>query len=166
VSADRRKYPDDFVPQEAIDYLAAVRRYYQTTKRPPTNDDMRAEHDEMPARSWDRRKHDLRHKWPRDYLEVWPPPRDWHPSWEHLIKDTPPQGQRVVRQPAFDDGQHPVLIEEVFDANGVSIRRRLINTASSIAAVIATSTIMDVLSDGRLDGIVRFVRMCMRGRVM
>ena len=121
----------------------------------------------MQSRTWDQRKYDLRHKWGTDYLGPWPPPPHWSPDWEAQIKhrqaELPGIGERVVVESALDEHRRPVLIEEVFDGNGVSKVRRIVDQVPAFAAVITATTLMDVLSDGRLDGVVRFVRVCMRG---
>ena len=154
------------VPPEAIAYLNAVRRYYQPgVTRAPTNVDIAALL-ELPTRTWDNRKADLRgRRWGVDYIEVWPPPPGWRPSWEYLIANgggsAPAPGQRVVREPAFDDQMRPVTIEEMFDADGRSLWRRLVERLPSLAAILTGSVVLDIVSDGRLDGIVRFIRICL-----
>jgi hypothetical protein len=141
------------VPRQARDYLDAVRRYYQPgVTRTPRNADIAAAHvPRLEPRTWDRRKAELRSgKWgDRDWIEVWPPPSDWHPSWEGLLV----QSVAVDHIPVEDDGRVHLVIDEAYDANGRLVERRLIRTLghlSSLAAAYAVSALVD-LSDGRLD---------------
>lgn len=131
--------PLSMVPGQAIAYLEAVRRYYQPgVTRLPRNADIAAAH--MPrlnSRTWDRRKADLRDKkWAgRDWIEVWPPPRDWHPSWEPLLLEslapvTPAPGDQ-------ENGVVHLTYDEVYDRTGKLIERRLIRTLGHLGAVAA-----------------------------
>lgn len=140
------------VPQAALDYLHAVRRYYgegePRTKRPPQDPDIAAMLHVAP-RTWQRYKRDLRTgRWGgRDWIEVWPPPADWHPSWEELLPLQPPL-------PESDDGLIHLTYEEVYDRNGKLVERRLrppFNRLSAVAVGLALGLLLD-LSDGRLDG--------------
>lgn len=135
------------VPQQARDYLRAVQRYYQPgITRPPRNADIAAAHvPRLKTRTWDRRKDLLRSckLGGRDWIEVWPPPPDWHPSWEALLPAPPPPK---------DDGQVHLTYDETYDKDGKLIERRLVRTLGHLGAVAALFcyAVLD-LSDGRLD---------------
>lgn len=128
--------PPSGVPHQALAYLEAVRRYYQPDiSRPPRNADIASAHvPRLNARTWDRRKADLRDgKWGgRDWIEVWPPPRDWRPSWLNAA-ESPPNGAALPDR----DGVVHVTFDEVYDRNGKLIERRLIRTLGHLGAVAA-----------------------------
>lgn len=137
------------VPREARDYLAAVRRFYQPgVARAPRNADIAAAHvPRLLPRTWDRRKRLLRNgTWGgRDWIEVSPPPLDWHPTWEALVP--------AVAIPVENDGRLHLVYDEAYDDNGRLVERRLIRTLGhlgSLAAVYALVALLD-LSDGRID---------------
>jgi hypothetical protein len=132
------------VPQWAIDYLDAVRRHYRPgMTREPSNADIAALLHIQP-RTWDHRKKKLRDgSMGRNWLEVWPPPSDWRPSWESLLT-----------QPQEADGVRKLLFEEVYDQNGTLIRRSLLGM---LAAGLTGSVLLD-MSDGRLDGVLHLHR--------
>lgn len=127
----------------AIAYRNAVREYYKDAKRPPTNADIAAAL-HLTSRGWDHRKKALRDQSldGRDWIEVWPPPRDWHPKWE----------QEMLQE----GGSEPVVAEKVIvleerDAEGRVINRRTLAHLSALAAGLSGYVLTD-LADGRLDG--------------
>jgi hypothetical protein len=154
--------PEPGVPHEALDYLAAVRRHYAPgVTRPPTNADIAAAHTpRLSGRGWDHRKQLLRSGklGGRDWVEVWPPSRDWRPSWEALIAEPAP-----TAEPDGSDGQMHLLVDEVYDPHsGRLVERRIIKTLGHIgasAAVFAYGALDTI--DGRPDGLFqaeRFLR--------
>lgn len=138
------------VPRHALAYLEAVRRYYQPgVTRLPRNADIAACHvPKLLPRTWDRRKTLLRGRklGDRDWIEVWPPPPDWHPSWE-------PRPQSTA-QPDGSDGLVHQIYDEIYDpTNGKLIEKRLLRTIGHLGALAAMYfySLLD-MSDGRLDG--------------
>lgn len=151
--------PEPGVPHEALEYRAAVRRHYAPgVTRPPTNADIAAAHlPRFSARGWDHRKQLLRSGklGGRDWVEAWPPPRDWHPLWEALV-DMPSS----LVEPDGSDGQMHLLVDEVYDPhNGRLIERRIIKTLGHIGASAAVFVYgaLDAI-DGRTDGLVQVTR--------
>lgn len=146
------------VPQEAIAYLGAVRNYYQPgVTRRPRNADIAAAHEpRLNPRTWDRRKDLLRNGKldGRDWIEVWPPPPDWQPSWEHLL----PQ---QLALPEVDDVVH-IVFDEAYDKNGKLLERRLIRTLGHLSAAAALFAGTLDLSDGRLDHVVQVCRLLIK----
>lgn len=137
------------VPQWAIDYLAAVRRHYGPgITREPSNTDIAAQL-RIPPRTWDHRKKKLRSgsqdMGGRDWIEVWPPPPGWHPTWESLLE--PPDGES-------QDGLRELIFKEVYDAKGDLVRRTLLQM---LAAGFTGSVLLDI-ADGRLDGVLHLHR--------
>lgn len=126
-------------PRQAIEYMDAVRRYYQPgVIRAPRNADIAAAHvPRLELRTWDRRKADLRNgKWGgRDWIEVWPPPPDWRPSWEMELLIS----RNGSVSPAAEDSDGVVYLtyEDTYDRNGKLIGRRLIRTMGHLGAVAA-----------------------------
>jgi hypothetical protein len=134
-------------PRWAIDYLNAVRRYYRPgIDREPSNADIAVQLHIQP-RTWDHRKKKLRDgSMGRDWIEAWPPPRDWHPTWEHLLEPPNDDGSR--------NGVRKLRFEEEYDENGVFIRKTLL---SMVAAGLTGSVLAD-MADGRLDGVLHLHR--------
>jgi hypothetical protein len=145
--------PEPGVPHEALEYRAAVKRHYGPgVTRAPRNADIAAAHrPRLSTRGWDHRKQLLRSGklGGRDWVEVWPPPRDWHPSWAALV-DTP-----LLAEPDGSDGQMHLLVDEVYDPhNGRLIERRIIKTLGHIGASAAVCAygVLDTI-DGRIDNL-------------
>jgi len=141
------------VPRQAIAYLQAVRNYYQPdVAREPRNADIAAAHTpRLEPRTWDRRKADLRSGklGNRDWIEVWPPPRDWHPSWEPLIDHEP-----VAPSPEDANGTMHLVYDETYDRDGNLLHRRLIRHLSRFSGLAAATAFMLDAMDGRLDGVI------------
>jgi hypothetical protein len=99
------------------------------------------------SRTWDSRKQKLRSGklGGRDWIEVWPPPPDWHPSWEDLLPLQP-------RLPEDDDeGLARMVVEEIYDKKtGKLVERRVIRGLDGLALIAASFLAVD-LSDGRID---------------
>lgn len=146
------------VPSEAIAYLDAVRRFYQPgVTRTPRNADIAAAHrPRLEGRTWDRRKADLRSgKYGgRDWIEVWPPQPDWHPTWEPMLIVA--SGPRQLTLPeASDDGLVHMVIDEVYDLKGNLVAKRVIRQIGHLGTAAAMFyTVLDII-DGHLDGVVR-----------
>lgn len=119
-------------PREALEYREAVRRYQASTSRPAGDVDIAAAHlPRLKLRTWQRRKKHLRdgHWGGRDWIEIWPPPHDWHPSWESLL---------VPLNGVDDDNVVRLIYEETYDkTSGDLIKRRLIQTLGHLGAVAA-----------------------------
>jgi len=143
--------PATGVPRQALAYLQAARRCYEGVTDPdwrPTNPDIAAAHaPRLEARTWDRRKHDLRcGKWGgRDWIEVWPPPQNWHPSWEQLLADD---------HVDVNDGELHLVVDETYDSNGKMVARRVIRILGHLGAAAALFPwlLLDG-SDGHIDGV-------------
>jgi hypothetical protein len=112
--------PAGGVPAQALAYRAAVLRVRAAgVTRRLTDADLAAELG-ISQRTWVRRKQELRNgKLGRDWLETWPPPMDWRPSWEPLI------GPPVQAKPE-DDGLTHLVYDEVYDRTGKLVERRLL----------------------------------------
>jgi hypothetical protein len=124
--------PATGVPSQAIAYLKATRACYVGITDPdwrPTNVDIAAAHvPRLEARTWDRRKRDLRcGKWGgRDWLDgVWPPPPNWHPSWEQMLEEEP-----------VTNGELHLVVDEKYDGQGKLIERRLIRILGHLGAAM------------------------------
>jgi hypothetical protein len=132
--------PGEVLPRILLEFVAATHRFYHpspdiTIRREPTDFDIAKTHvPEISLRTWQRRKAILMGKDPkhpgRDWLEgVWPPPDNWHPSWEALI----PQSAR---------GEHAngnvvrLVYEETIDKVTGKIERRLIEGFGHLAAAV------------------------------
>jgi hypothetical protein len=141
----------------ALDYKAAVERHYSLVKREPRNSEIAAAHvPQLSGRGWDHRKKKLRDRslGGRDWIEVWPPPRDWHPSWEALIEQPAPA------EPDGNDGLMHMVVDEIYDPkNGELIKRRIIKQLGHLGATAAIFySVLDML-DGRADESVSVLRM-------
>jgi hypothetical protein len=132
----------EVLPRILLEFVAATQRFYHpstdiTIRRQPTDFDIAKTHvPEISLRTWQRRKAILMGKDPKhpgpDWLEgVWPPPDNWHPSWEALI----PQSMRVDNH--TNGNVLRLVYEETIDKVTGKIERRLIEGFDHLAPLAA-----------------------------
>jgi hypothetical protein len=171
VATDQAEQPSLFpndVPEFAVDYWLAVKKYFANTHKAPRREELLDQYNRLqpPGSKIELRTFDRRRAAHKQWLGAWPPTRTSVPPWEH--EHLPDDFYNVVPgiiQP-LDRVELPVLLEgkpavkvELYDhKTGLLVRQYIDRTIAAVYAGVFLWGMLDVLSDGALDGVIRWCR--------
>jgi hypothetical protein len=172
-------FPDD-LPERVVQYWEAVERWYASgTHKEPTREELVKKFmPQISTRTLDR----IRNAHPA-LIGCWPPRRGARPPWllasaapsdnlvglddpadlqEFNVVPGPIHRLRRIRTAGFDDEGNPVTIEQHYDSETGRLVESFIVHSRGLAALVAGIFIfgmLDWLSDGNFDGVIRMLRL-------
>jgi hypothetical protein len=161
-------FPDD-VPEFAIRYWAAHRRWFETTRRPPVREELHRVYnrgvpaaEQIALRTFDRGR-----KLCKRWLGSWPPKHDERPPWEQMplvpVQDEPfnvVAGEihhlARARTAVVDESGRPAIRVDEYDTTDGRVIHSYIDLHGVIAAgLVVAFGALDLLIDGRIDGVIQ-----------